>query len=153
MPRCTHPHIALLIGREYHRHGLGMDWFNHGIRCRCQEAVDIVRPRYRLGLRASVTIVGSPDARKGENGRLSSSANQTTSFFFVSGFGSGAYSAKLFAGTRQRLSGFNQPRQCGDDVLRMLVTGAPAVRGGGGMPQRMVTNSVPLSVLRITGAG
>ena len=28
-------------------------------------------------------------------------ANQTMSFFLVSGFGSGAYSAKLFAGTKQ----------------------------------------------------
>jgi hypothetical protein len=37
----------------------------------------------------------------------------------VSGFGSGAYSEKLLAGTRQRFSGFNQPRQCGEDVLRM----------------------------------
>jgi hypothetical protein len=25
--------------------------------------------------------------------------------------------------------------QCGDDVLRMLVTGGPPVRGGGGMPR------------------
>jgi hypothetical protein len=40
-----------------------------------------------------------------------------------SGIGFGAYSEKLLAGTRQRLSGFNQPR--GDDVLRMLVTGGP----------------------------
>jgi hypothetical protein len=38
----------------------------------------------------------------------------TTSFFLVSGFGSGAYSAKLLKGTRHRFSGFNQPRQCGD---------------------------------------
>ena len=38
-----------------------------------------------------------------------------------------------------------------DDVLRMLVTGGPPVRGGGGMPHRMVTISVPASVLRITG--
>jgi hypothetical protein len=37
-------------------------------------------------------------------------ANQTTSFFFVSGFGSGAYSAKLLNGTKHRLSGFSQPR-------------------------------------------
>jgi hypothetical protein len=44
-------------------------------------------------------------------GRSSLSANQTTSFFLVSGFGSGAYSAKLLAGTRQRFSGFSQPRQ------------------------------------------
>ena len=55
------------------------------------------------------------------------SANQTTSFFFVSGSGSRAYSAKLLAGTRQRLSGFSQPRQCGEAVLRMLVTPRAAV--------------------------
>ena len=42
--------------------------------------------------------------------------------------------------------------ECGDDVLRILVTGSPPVRGGGGMPQRIVTISVPASVLRITGA-
>ena len=41
--------------------------------------------------------------------------------------------------------------ECGDDVLRILVTGSPPVRGGGGMPQRIVTISVPASVLRITG--
>jgi hypothetical protein len=87
------------------------------------------------------------------SGRLSLSANQTTSFLPVSGFGSGAYSAKLLAGTRQRVSGLSQPRQCGDDVLRMLVTGSPPVGGGGGLPQRIVTISVPASVLRITGAG
>jgi hypothetical protein len=71
---------------------------------------------------------------KQNNGRLSFSANHTTSFFLVSGFGSGAYSAKLLAGTRQRLSGLSQPRQCGDEVLRMFVTGGPPVLGGGGMP-------------------
>ena len=32
-------------------------------------------------------------------------------------------------------------------------TGGPPVRGGGGMPQRIVAISVPASVLRITGAG
>jgi len=61
-------------------------------------------------------------------------ANQTTSFFFVSGFGSGAYSAKLLNGTRQTFSGFSQPRQCGDDVFRMLMTGGPPVRGVGACP-------------------
>src|SRR5260370_1448473 len=75
---------------------------------------------------------------KANSGRSSFKANQTTSFFFVSGFGSGAYSAKLFAGTKQRFSGFNQPRQWGEVVLRMLVTGGPPVRGGGGMPQRIM---------------
>ena len=40
------------------------------------------------------------------------------SFLPVAGLGSGAYSAKLLTGTRQRLSGFSQARQCGDVVLR-----------------------------------
>src|ERR1700738_1880933 len=37
---------------------------------------------------------------KAKRGRSSLIANQTTSFWRVSGFGSGAYSEKLFAGTR-----------------------------------------------------
>src|SRR5438445_13879719 len=90
---------------------------------------------------------------KQNSGRLSSSANQTTSFFLVSGFGSGAYSAKLFAGTRQRFSGFSQLRQWGEDMLRILVTGGPPVLAGGGMPQRIRTISLASSTLRITGAG
>jgi hypothetical protein len=90
---------------------------------------------------------------KANKGRLSSSANHTTSFFLVSGFGSGAYSAKLLAGTKHRLSGLSHPRQCGDEVLRMLVTGGPPIFGDGGMPHRIVTSSLPLSVLRTTGAG
>src|SRR6478672_2441958 len=95
--------------------------------------------------RSPLNVVHMP--AKANSGRSSLSANQTTSFFFVSGFGSGAYSAKLLAGTRQRFSGFNQPRQCGDDVLRMLVTGGPPNFGGGGMPQRMVVSSRPVSVV------
>src|ERR1700750_562958 len=55
---------------------------------------------------------------KATSGRSSLSPNQTTSFFFVSGFGFGAYSAKLLNGTTHRFSGLSHPRQCGDDVLR-----------------------------------
>src|SRR5262245_53304915 len=68
------------------------------------------------------------------SGRSSFRANHTTSFFLVSGFGAGAYSAKLLAGTKHRCSGVNQMRQCGDDMLRIFVTGGAPVRGGGGMP-------------------
>jgi hypothetical protein len=72
----------------------------------------------------------------------------------VTGFISGAYSAKEFAGTRQRFSGFRHPRQCGEDVLRVLVTGGPLVReGGGGMPQRIMARSCSMLVLWITSAG
>jgi hypothetical protein len=45
---------------------------------------------------------------KAVSGLASLSANQTTSFFLVSWFGSGAYSAKLLNGTKQRFSGFSQ---------------------------------------------
>src|SRR5580692_1803756 len=93
--------------------------------------------------RSPLNVVQMP--AKAVSGRSSFSANHTTSFFLVSGFGSGAYSAKLLAGTRQRCSGFNQMRQCGDEVLRMLVTGGPPVRGGGGIPQRIITISRPPS--------
>ena len=37
------------------------------------------------------------------------------------------------AQTKYRFSGLSHMRQCGDDVLRMLVTGGPPVRGGSGM--------------------
>jgi len=37
--------------------------------------------------------------------------------------------------------------------FRMFVTGGPPVRGGGGMPQRIMASSRPVSVLRMTGAG
>ena len=63
-----------------------------------------------------------------------------------SGNGSCAYSAKLLARTKQRFSGLSHMRQCGDDVLRMLVTGGPPVRGGGGMPQRILVSARPVSV-------
>src|SRR6478752_10512830 len=90
---------------------------------------------------------------KANSGRSSLSANQTTSFFLVSGFGSGAFSAKLLAGTRHRFSALSHARQCGDEVLRMLVTGYPPARGGGGIPQRIIVISNLPPKLRITGAG
>src|SRR6266404_1293884 len=85
---------------------------------------------------------------KANSGRSSFNANQTTSFFLVSGLGSGAYSAKLFTGTRQRFSGFSQPRQCGDDVFRMFVTGRPPNFGGGGIPQRIIVSARSVPTLR-----
>src|ERR1700731_3725147 len=90
---------------------------------------------------------------KANSGRSSFNANHTTSFLPVAGLGSGAYSAKLLAGTRQRLSGFSQPRQCGDVVLRIFVTGKPPARGGGGMPQRIIIISRSPPSLRTSGAG
>jgi hypothetical protein len=58
---------------------------------------------------------------KAKGARFSSSANQTTSFFLVVGFGSGAYSAKLLAAKEA----------AADEVFLMFVTDNPPVRGGG----------------------
>src|ERR1700722_20411515 len=101
--------------------------------------------------RSPLNSVQSPP--KANRGLSSFRANHTTSFLPVAGFGSGAYSAKLLTGTRQRLSGFSQPRQCGDVVLRILVTGKPPARGGGGMPQRIMIISRSPPALRTTGTG
>jgi hypothetical protein len=65
----------------------------------------------------------------------------------------GSYFSDAVNGTRQRFSAFSHLRQCGDEVLRMFVTGGPPVRGGGGTPRRINVISVPACVLRITGAG
>ena len=54
---------------------------------------------------------------------------------------------------KHRFSGLSHIRQCGEDVLRILVTGGPPVRGGGGMPHRIMTNSRSVPALRTTGAG
>jgi hypothetical protein len=45
------------------------------------------------------------------------------SAFFCQGYELNAYSAELFADTRQRLFGLSQPRQYREVVLLMLITG------------------------------
>jgi hypothetical protein len=83
------------------------------------------RPNFRLKsktgirIRAMATVSSMPRSplnsvqipANANKGRSSFNANQTTSFLPVSGFGSGAYYAKLLTGTRQRLSGLSQPLQ------------------------------------------
>jgi hypothetical protein len=91
--------ILGLVARQRHQPGFGLQAslaFNWDVPC-------LGRPPYSVQMPA-----------KANSGRSSLSANHTTSFFLVSGLGSGAYSAKLLAGTKHRFSGFSQPRQCGD---------------------------------------
>jgi hypothetical protein len=127
IPRRAQPHVAPLVGRQDRRHGLRVDWFNNCARGCRQEAINKMWTGYRLRFRTTVASELSPNSANAQSGRSSLSANQTTSFFLVSGLGSGAHSAKLFSGTRQRCSGLSQPRQCGELVLRILVTGGPPV--------------------------
>ena len=60
-----------------------------------------------------------------------------------------AYSAKLFAGTKQRFSALNHGRQRGEDVLGCSSPGIH--HGGGGMLQRIVVISRSPSSFRTTG--
>lgn len=60
------------------------------------------------------------------NGRSASRANYMTSFILVSGFGSGAYSEKLLAGTRQRFFRLSHAHQRGEEVSRPLGDWKPA---------------------------
>ena len=66
IPRCAHPNVPLLFGGEDHRHGFGMDRRDDSVRRCCQEAVDLMRPRHRLGLRAAIPVERRPDARENE---------------------------------------------------------------------------------------
>ena len=64
IPRRAHPDIALLVGRQDHRHGLGVDRHYDGVRRRRQEAVDEMRPGDRLGLGTALAFEFGPDARE-----------------------------------------------------------------------------------------
>jgi hypothetical protein len=98
-----------------------MDRLDDGIRRGRQEAVDLVRARNRFRFRSAVTLELGPDAAKAGQRPIIVNREPDDVLFLVSGFASGAYSAKLLNGTRQRFSGFSQPRQCGEEVLRILV--------------------------------
>ena len=98
--------------------GLGVDRFDDHIGRGGQKAVNKVRSgdRPRFGTAITFKLGSSP---KPKGGRSSFRANHTTSFLPVAGLGSGAYSAKLLAGTRQRFSGFSQSRQWGCAVANI----------------------------------
>jgi hypothetical protein len=60
----AHPNVPLFIGRQDHRHGLGVDRHYDGVRRRRQEAVDEMRPGDRLGLGTALAFEFGPDARE-----------------------------------------------------------------------------------------
>ena len=75
---------------------------------------------------------GVHNPAKANSGRSALRANQVGVLRGVVG----AYSQNDVAGTRQRFLAESQPRQCGLETLRMLVTGWPPNCSGPGMPQR-----------------
>ena len=89
IPRCAHPDVAFLLCKQDDRHGLRVDRFDDRIRRSGEKAIDVMWAWYRLRLGAPVAFELGPDTRKIEtSGRSSLNANQTTSFFWVSGLGS-----------------------------------------------------------------
>jgi len=64
IPWRPQPVVALLVGRQDHRHGLRMDRRDHRIRRRRQEAVNEMRPGDRLGLGTALAFEFGPDARE-----------------------------------------------------------------------------------------
>jgi len=107
-----------------------------------------MRSRYRLGLRAAITVEGGPDASESGKGPIIAEREPDHVLFLRFRIRPWRVLREAVECTKHRFSGFSHPRQCGDDVLRMLVTDGPPVRGGGGMPHRIMLNSRPVSVLR-----
>jgi hypothetical protein len=70
--------------------GMALGWIGSPMALGCrQEAIDIMRSRYWLGLGAAVAFEFG-HAREREERSIVLSANQTTSFFLATVFGSGA---------------------------------------------------------------
>jgi len=136
----------LFVGREDHRHGLRMDRLDHRVR-RCREkTIDLMRPPAPVSTSCRdppLNVVQMP--AKANSGRASLSAKPDDILFLglrvrlrrILGEAVDRDQAAVFPASASRAS-------CGDDVLRMLVTGGPpCARVGGGMPHRISTILAP----------
>jgi hypothetical protein len=108
IPRRVHPHVAFFRRRQDHWHCLWVDRLNDRVRRRGQEAVDQVRAGERLRLGATIAFEFGPDTGERKRRAIIIEREPDDIPLLVSGFGSGAYSAKLLNGTRQRFSGFSR---------------------------------------------
>ncbi len=120
-PWRARPRVPFLGGRRRDRHGLGVDRAYDGVRIRRREAVAPMLADDRIGDGPACARPGGPDAGEGKQRPR-----------HVRGEGGGrlpglvsAHSQNDVTGTRQRVAGPSQRRQCGPFVLRMFVSGAP----------------------------
>lgn len=66
VPRRTQPNIALLIGRQDHRHGFRVDRLDQRVRCGRQKAVDLMRALESTITRECATVTAvRMDERRG----------------------------------------------------------------------------------------
>ena len=75
VPRRSQQDVPLLGCREEHRHRFGMDRPDDAVRFCCQKPVQLMLAIDRICLGPANTMPMRPDPSKGEQGRLSSSAN------------------------------------------------------------------------------
>ena len=69
-PMRTHPHFMLFIGRQDHRHCLGVNRFNGRVRRSGQKAVNKVRSEDWFRLGPTVASELGPDSGKGKQGPM-----------------------------------------------------------------------------------
>jgi hypothetical protein len=69
-----------------------MDRLDDGVRCRRQKAVDLMRPRHRIRLRAAITVERRPDAGEGEQRAVVVEREPDDIFYFGLRARFGAYS-------------------------------------------------------------
>jgi len=124
--RRRQPSLDRLRRGQDHRHGLGTDGGDLGVRLGGQEGEDVVRclALPHLPHRGPVLQIPANTA----SGRLSSSANHTGG---LRPSGKASFSLKSVNGTTRRLSTPSQRRQCGDWTLRTLVTRVAAFQRKG----------------------
>jgi len=104
----------------------------------------------RLGLCAAVALVLGPDTGEGRERSIIIEPEPDDVFLF--GLGVRLWRVFREAVERNKTTIFRlEPG--GENVLGMFVTGGPPVRGGGGMPQRIIVISRSPPELRTTGAG
>ena len=128
-----------------------MDRLDDGVRRRRQEAIDQMRKWDWPGLGAPVALELGPDAREGRQRPVVVDSEPD---HILLGLWVRLWCLLREAVERDQapVSGFSHTRQCGDEVLRMFVTGGHGDFGGGGMPHRIKNpNSRSVATLRTTG--
>lgn len=148
IPQRAHTHVAFFVGGQDHRHGLGMDRLGDGVRRGGKKPLNQMRSGIGFDLvpRAPLNSVQIP--AKANRGQSSFNANRTTSHASCRSPGSAPARIRRSCSPEQG-SGFLASASRAR-VLRILVTGNPPARGGGGMLERIIVNSRPASAFLMT---
>ena len=150
VPRRAHPHIAFFVGRQDYRHRLEMDRFDDRIGRGGQKAVNKVRSGDRLRLGPAVTFEFGSESPESEQGPVAVQGEPHDTFLAGRRVGL----RRIFGEAVGRYQNSGSPASASRASVVMWCYGYwPPVRGGGGMPQRIMTSSRSAPALRATGAG